>query len=175
MSEKPEIDTLPERHQPINLQGRMRVSDDGDLVMYPSTEDRRYPFMPTVVEVLAAYCIQSDLEIPETVFEILTKDVRRFCREEWNEDKLKIRRTQNDEKRGMLIKGNPYMLGSFTTCVLKDRGMKDVGENGAYGYFKEMCERVANDETLQDFLETELPESSKGLLGNTGFKSYLIR
>lgn len=173
MSGKSEKDPIQEETKPVDPKTKMWVSDNGDLILEPSSDDRRYPFMPTVTEVLVGYCIQSDLEVPKPVLEMVSDDISKFIEEEWNNKGLKERIEEN-KKKGLLSLGNPFYLAAFTEQALKSRGVENIEKEGAYGVFQRPIQMVVGDSSLQDILENTLPSNLIGVLGKQGFSGYIL-
>lgn len=148
------------------------VKDTGELIFDPSSEDRRYPFMPTVTEVLVGYCIESDLEVPRQILTKLPDNLRGFVEKQWNDGYLKQRRLRN-ERDGIVMKGNPLDTSSFIKEALRSRGVDAETDILAYGIFQIPILAVAGNNGLQKSLEKRLPVDLKGILGKEGFDSYL--
>ena len=158
---------------PVGLATKVWATDTGELIFDPSIEDKRYPFMPTVAEVLVGYCIQSDLEVPEEVLGTLPGDLRKFVEEKWHLDKLKERKMQYN-RNGIVMKGNSSYVGVFVMEALRSKGVDAAGDVLAYGIFQRPILAVAGDSDLQKSLEKRLPVDLKGILGKEGFSKNLL-
>ncbi len=161
-------------NESINPSVRLWVSESEGLVLGPSAEDKRYPFMPTIREMLVGYCIMSDLEVSDKLLAQLPDKVRDFIESGWNHGKLEIRRKMNQEKGRLLSLGNPIELGIFSRKVLESREIDDVERDGAIGIFQKPIYAVADDIDLQKSLERRLPFDLKGIMGTQGFNTYLV-
>ena len=137
----------------------------------PSRDDRRYPYMPTVAEVLVGYCIVSDLKVQDVLKTYLGDSSKKFLEEEYARV---LRGRQEKAKEGLLVAGgDASALGAFVTAALRDRSVEDVEKDGAYGIFQKPIYAVV-DRSNQEIFKERLPEGLRDVLGKKGFSSYLL-